>query len=342
MPVESVIPEAGQKWPENVGIIAMEVYFPFTCVNQEKLEEFDGVSKGKYTIGLGQRNMGFCGDHEDINSMSLTVVHKLMERNSIDPNDIGRLEVGTETLIDKSKSVKSVLMQLFEESGNTNIEGIDTTNACYGGTQALFNSVAWIESSSWDDFSDSVLGSLCNPFGIATVISSSLPTEFHKAARKHDANSSLFHARCGFYPPTGANNLWTCFFTICNNRPVWVIGHAGKWLEIMFLKPDYQLLAIRKQELYWGILARVRGIMKTTEGQYSSTRLEDVKLEETFQDEAKAKEIEKASMKCSNDAYDKKTASSLCISRNVGNMYTPSLYGCLASLLFRYWPVLYQ
>lgn len=138
------------KWPENVGIIAMEVYFPYLCVNQEKLEEFDGVSKGKYTIGLGQRNMGFCGDQEDINSLSLTVVHRLMEKNSISPNDVGRLEVGTETLIDKSKSVKSVLMQLFEKSGNANIEGVDTTNACYGGTQALFNAVAWVESSAWD------------------------------------------------------------------------------------------------------------------------------------------------------------------------------------------------
>ena len=139
-----------QKWPENVGILTMEVYVPYTYVNQEKLEEFDGVSKGKYTIGLGQKNMGFCGDREDINSLSLTVVHKLMERNSINPNDIGRLEVGTETLIDKSKSVKSVLMQLFKDSGNNSIEGIDTTNACYGGTQALFNSISWIESSAWD------------------------------------------------------------------------------------------------------------------------------------------------------------------------------------------------
>ena len=64
--------------------------------------------------------------------------------------DIGRLEVGTETIIDKSKSVKTVLMQLFEDSGNTNVEGIDTTNACYGGTAALFNALNWIESSSWD------------------------------------------------------------------------------------------------------------------------------------------------------------------------------------------------
>ena len=149
MPVENCSP-SGQRWPENVGILAIEVYFPYTFVNQEKLEEFDGVSKGKYTIGLGQKNMGFCGDREDINSLSLTVLNKLMDRNSLNPMDIGRLEVGTETLIDKSKSVKSVLMQLFEESGNSSIEGVDTTNACYGGTQALFNSLAWVESSAWD------------------------------------------------------------------------------------------------------------------------------------------------------------------------------------------------
>ena len=58
--------------------------------------------------------------------------------------------MGTETLLDKSKSVKTVLMQLFQDSGNTDIEGIDTKNACYGGTAAVFNAVNWIESSSWD------------------------------------------------------------------------------------------------------------------------------------------------------------------------------------------------
>ena len=65
-------------------------------------------------------------------------------------NQIGRLEVGTETILDKSKSVKSVLMQLFEQSGNTDVEGVDTTNACYGGTSALFNSISWIQSQFWD------------------------------------------------------------------------------------------------------------------------------------------------------------------------------------------------
>jgi len=86
----------------------------------------------------------------DIYSIALTTVSSLLHKYSIDPTSIGRLEVGTETLLDKSKSVKSVLMQLFSPSGNTNIEGVDTVNACYGGTNALFNAINWIEASAWD------------------------------------------------------------------------------------------------------------------------------------------------------------------------------------------------
>ena len=52
--------------------------------------------------------------------------------------------------MDKSKSVKSVLMQLFPAGAQTDIEGVDTTNACYGGTAALFNALNWVESSAWD------------------------------------------------------------------------------------------------------------------------------------------------------------------------------------------------
>jgi hydroxymethylglutaryl-CoA synthase len=93
---------------------------------------------------------GFCDDREDMYSIALTTLSSLFRKYSIDPNSIGRLEVGTETLLDKSKSVKSVLMQLFEKSGNLNVEGVDTVNACYGGTNAVFNAINWIESSAWD------------------------------------------------------------------------------------------------------------------------------------------------------------------------------------------------
>ena len=84
----------------------------------------------------------------DIYSFALTALSNLLSKYKIDTNSIGRLEVGTETILDKSKSVKSVLMQLF--GTNTNIEGVDNVNACYGGTNALFNALNWVESSGWD------------------------------------------------------------------------------------------------------------------------------------------------------------------------------------------------
>ena len=42
-----------------MGILGMEIYFPQTYVDQTDLEAHDGVSKGKYTIGLGQLAMSF-------------------------------------------------------------------------------------------------------------------------------------------------------------------------------------------------------------------------------------------------------------------------------------------
>ncbi len=134
---------------KNVGILAIEPLTPKTFISQSKLEEYNGVSKGKFTIGLGQDAIGLVnGDREDVNSLALTVVHNLLEKYDIDPNDVGRLEVGTETLIDKSKSTKTVLMSLFPH--NHDIEGVTTINACYGGTAALLNTFAWVESDGWD------------------------------------------------------------------------------------------------------------------------------------------------------------------------------------------------
>ena len=50
--------------PQNIGIKALEIYFPSQCVDQSELEKFDGVAAGKYTIGLGQTKMSFCDDRE--------------------------------------------------------------------------------------------------------------------------------------------------------------------------------------------------------------------------------------------------------------------------------------
>lgn len=51
---------------------------------------------------------------EELIAFSLTVVNSLLKKYKIDPKLIGRLEVGSETVIDKSKSIKTWLMQIFE------------------------------------------------------------------------------------------------------------------------------------------------------------------------------------------------------------------------------------
>ena len=62
--------------------------------------------EGKYTVGLGQQRMAVVSDREDVNSMALSVFDKLVQSFKVDLKNVGRLEVGTETLVDKSKSVK--------------------------------------------------------------------------------------------------------------------------------------------------------------------------------------------------------------------------------------------
>ena len=53
-------------------LLALQANLGTQCISEEALEEFDGVSKGKYTIGLGQEFMACCDDREDINSFALT------------------------------------------------------------------------------------------------------------------------------------------------------------------------------------------------------------------------------------------------------------------------------
>lgn len=83
-------------------------------------------------------------------SSSPSAVSRFMTQYNIPYQWIGRVEVASETILDHSKAIKTHLMTLFEQSGNSDVEGIDSMNACYAGTNALFNSHAWVESSAWD------------------------------------------------------------------------------------------------------------------------------------------------------------------------------------------------
>ena len=103
------IPPRGERYP---GIHAIEVYVPRHCVQADALEvEHD--CKGKYTDGLQMQQWGACDEDEDVVSMARTAVRRLVEKQGLAWEDIGMLNVGTESLLDRSKSFKSHLMDLF-------------------------------------------------------------------------------------------------------------------------------------------------------------------------------------------------------------------------------------
>lgn len=75
-----------RNYPEDIGILAIETYFPRSYVLQTdlgmsiddlpsyevRIEKFDGVSAEKYTVGLGQKALSFVHENEDVVSMSMT------------------------------------------------------------------------------------------------------------------------------------------------------------------------------------------------------------------------------------------------------------------------------
>jgi len=140
--------QSGRK-AENVGIIGLATYIPATTVNMTKLEAHDNC-QGKYTISLGQKYMSLTAPNEDVVSMALNAVKRLMQKMNLKPSDIGRIQIGTETPVDLSKSVKTFIVEQFFEQGITDIEGVDNVNACFGSTAALFDTVAWMQSDFWN------------------------------------------------------------------------------------------------------------------------------------------------------------------------------------------------
>ncbi|XP_072272769.1 hydroxymethylglutaryl-CoA synthase, cytoplasmic [Pyxicephalus adspersus] len=355
---------AEASWPKDVGIVALEIYFPAQYVDQEELEKFDGVSAGKYTIGLGQSRMGFCSDREDINSLCLTVVQKLMERNNLSYDCIGRLEVGTETIIDKSKSVKSVLMQLFEESGNTDVEGIDTTNACYGGTAALFNAVNWVESSSWDgryalvvagDIAVYATGS-ARPTGGAGAVAMLVGPNATLVLERGLRGTHMQHAYDFYkpdmvseYPVVDGKLSIQCYLSALDRcYSTYRKKIKAQWQkegnDRPFTLEDFTFMIFHSPycKLVQKSLARLllndfisEPSPDTENGIYAGLdSFRDVKLEDTYFD----RDVEKAFLKASSEIFDRKTKTSLLVSRENGNMYTPSVYGCLASVLAQYSP----
>ncbi|KAI9498856.1 hydroxymethylglutaryl-CoA synthase [Zychaea mexicana] len=340
-----------EHYPQNVGILAMDMYFPSRCVEQSEMEAFDGVSAGKYTIGLGQEKMAFIDDREDIQSICLTAVQTLMEKYNLAYTDIGRLEVGTETIIDKSKSVKTTLMTLFAEHGNTEIEGIDTTNACYGGFSAFSNAVNWVESSSWDgrkaiviagDLALYASGAARPTSGagvVAMLVGPDAPIVLERGLRSthmehaYDFYKPDMHSE---YPVVDGKFSNVCYlraFDTCYNR---YMSRLGKQLNkehpsmddidyVVCHSPYAKLVNKSFARASYNDYLRDRANEKYAPIQQFGELTHDQSLEN--------RDLEKACVGFTKAGYAQKVGPCAFAPKQIGNMYTAAVWAGLASLV---------
>ena len=298
----------------SIGIHGIYTYFPRLYVSQEECEVYDGVGSGKYTKGLGQSAMAIADPKEDIVSMAMTACNNLMEQCNLDPMDIGRIEVGTETIIDKSKSVKTHLLEKFNEAGNYDIMGVDCINACYGGTNALFNAVNWIESSMWNGKYAIVLtGDIAiyergpaRPTGgagmVGILIGPNAPLVLES-----DTVVSYFEHAYDFYKPNMTSEYPTVDGPLSNDCYMRAIENCyEKFRDKVDSKYDYALLHAPYQKLVRKAFHRI------------------------YELETIEKKAEKGD---SDEDFNDKVKPGLALSNMCGNMYTGSVWASLNSLL---------
>jgi hydroxymethylglutaryl-CoA synthase len=131
-----------------VGIDAIEVR---TGKLKLDLAETFAPQKGddpeKYTKGLGLFASSFPDAYEDIVTMGANAAHRLMERKALEPDDIGRIDVATESAFDNSKPVSTYvagcLEQVYDDDFHHANKG-ERKFACIAGTQSLDDAVNWI------------------------------------------------------------------------------------------------------------------------------------------------------------------------------------------------------
>ena len=135
------------------GIDAIAFYVPQLYVTMDNLAEARGIEAEKLKRGLGLQKMAVPNIGEDAATFAANALLNLITQNNIDPNDIGRVYLGTESAIDGSKPTATYAVEIVEkelaatygERSFKNCDVVDLTFACVGAVDALQNSIDWVK-----------------------------------------------------------------------------------------------------------------------------------------------------------------------------------------------------
>ncbi|WP_459823763.1 hydroxymethylglutaryl-CoA synthase [Halorubrum luteum] len=108
-----------------------------------------GDDPEKYTKGLGLHNSSFPDVYEDIVTMGANASKRLMDRKGLEPDDIGRIDVATESAFDHSKPVSTYIAGCLEQVYDGDFRHANKGErkfACVAGTQAIDDAYNWIRA----------------------------------------------------------------------------------------------------------------------------------------------------------------------------------------------------
>lgn len=137
------------------GIEAASYYAPSLYLEIKDLAEKRGIEPAKLEKGLGLHKMGFPDVHEDAATFAAEALLKLIQDYNINPKEISRIYLGTESALDAAKPTASYAMQMVEnvlenEFGERvfrNCDVVDMTFACIGAVDALHNSLDFVRAN---------------------------------------------------------------------------------------------------------------------------------------------------------------------------------------------------
>ncbi|WP_223599253.1 hydroxymethylglutaryl-CoA synthase family protein [Chryseobacterium sp. GVT01B] len=134
------------------GIEAAGYYVPGLYLEIKDLAEKRGIEPAKLEKGLGLHKMGLSDVHEDAATFAAEALLKLIQDYTINPKEIARVYLGTESAVDAAKPTASYAVQMVEqvleeEFGARcfrNCDVLDMTFACVGGVDALHNALDFV------------------------------------------------------------------------------------------------------------------------------------------------------------------------------------------------------
>jgi hydroxymethylglutaryl-CoA synthase len=152
----TILFQMDKKTDKIIGVDDLTIYIPHLYLPISELAEARSIEYAKLDKGLGLKDMSLADGHEDAATMAANAILQIILQNKLNPSDIGRIYMGTESAVDGSKPMASYVLEMLsdyfqEEYGPDcllNCDVVDLTFACIGSTDAMQNTLDWVRAGN--------------------------------------------------------------------------------------------------------------------------------------------------------------------------------------------------